>query len=297
MKRNIINRILTYCWIRMSKLVKSDSLYLRIYYFLYTGRALNLYNPTRFGEKIQWLKLYNSSDVCSIMVDKYLVRQYVESKVGAEYLIPMIGIYDRWEDIDFDKLPNQFVIKTTHDSGGVVICQDKKTFDFANAESIIKKSFNFNFFWQGRERPYKNVRPRIIIEKFMKDDESNDLKDYKIWCFNGEPYIIQVDSQRYVYHRRNIYDVNWNKMPIRMWYPPKEEIDKKPCQLDIMLDFAKKMSQGFPFLRVDVYDVNNKIYFGELTFHPAGGVQPISPDEWDIKLGEKLLLPDRNFEI
>lgn len=192
--RILLSRI---CMLECISKLLSDEKYLKIVYFLRTGKHLNLEHPKTFNEKIQWLKLHNTSDECTRSVDKYEVRQLIADKIGEEYLIPILGCWNRFEEIDFNQLPNQFVLKCTHDSGSVVICKDKSAFDIRSAKVKLEKAMKHNFFWTGREYPYKNVKPRIICEKLMKDEKSEDLVDYKFLCFNGQPKILFYASERF----------------------------------------------------------------------------------------------------
>lgn len=225
------------------------------------------------------------------MVDKYEVRNYIKNIIGEEYLIPLIGVYDSFEEIDFDKLPNQFVLKCTHDSGGIVICYDKSKFNIDAARKKINKHLKRNYYYSGREWPYKNIKPRIICEKYMVDESGTELKDYKIFCFNGVPRIIQVDFNRFKEHKRNMYDTGWNYIPISYNYPSdSNKLIKKPRNLEDMLKFAKMLSQNYPFVRVDFYSIYNKIYFGEITFYPASGFGIFNPETYDYLLGSWITL-------
>jgi hypothetical protein len=226
------------------------------------------------------------------MADKYEVRKYIAEKIGEEYLIPLLGVWNTFEDIDFNSLPDQFVLKCTHDSGGVVICKDKNAFDLKAARKKIVIHLKRNFYWYGREWAYKNIKPRIIAEKFMVDESGTELKDYKILCFNGEPRLIQVDFDRFVKHKRNLYSTEWQYQLVELGYPTYPQIRiKKPESLELMLQLAKKLSFGIPHLRVDLYSIKQKIYFGELTFYHGSGFEKFTPSEWDKTLGDWLELP------
>ncbi len=275
----------------ISKHIKSDKLYIKLFYTSYTLKKMDFKNPITFTQKIQFLKLQNTSPLCTQMVDKFEARSLVANKIGEEYLIPLLGVWDKFDDIDFDTLPEQFVIKTTHDSGGLSICKDKNKFDVAVAESKINKSLKRNYFWNGREYPYKNVTPRIIAEKYMKDDARDELLDYKFFCFNGEPKFVQLDTNRFVNRNTDFYDTNWNKLPFYSKSIKQiSDIAPKPHKLDEMLDIAKVLSKGFAFLRVDLYLINESVYFGELTFHPDGGVIPFIPKDWEVEIGKMIKL-------
>lgn len=267
----------------------SDEHFLKLKFYNIFGRKLDLNNSITLNEKLQWLKLYDRKDIYTTMVDKYEVKKYVADIIGEEYIIPTLGIYDIWEEIDFEKLPNQFVIKCTHDSGGLAICRNKKDFIKENAKKKINKSLKHNFFYQEREWPYKNVKPKIIIEKYMGDN----LNDYKIFCFNGIPkYILVCSNRKGNQKNTDFYDTEWNLMPFtRANHKNNPEKIEKPKKLDEMLKIASKLSKDIPFIRVDLYNIKSKIYFGELTFFPSAGFEGFSPKEWDEKLGNMIKLP------
>ncbi|HRU98901.1 MAG TPA: ATP-grasp fold amidoligase family protein [Ruminococcus sp.] len=258
------------------------------------GYPLNLDNPITFNEKLQWLKLYDRRPEYTTMVDKYAVKRYVADTIGVQYIIPTLGVWDRFEDIDFDKLPNQFVLKCTHDSGGLVVCKDKTELNRAKAKKKIERCLKNNYFYLGREWPYMNVKPRIIAEVYMRDDEVDELKDYKFMAFNGEIKCSFVCSERFSDSglRVTFFDNNWNVMPFERHYPRSSKHIPKPQCYEEMKVLAEKLAQNIPFVRVDFYEVSGKIYFGELTFYPGSGLEEFSPFEWDKKLGKWLKLPD-----
>lgn len=287
--------VISIIWQACSRLIISDKLYLKVYYYLHTGEKLHLNNPVTFNEKTQWLKLHNTTSLCTQMADKYGVRELVKKTIGEQYLIPIYGVWDKFEEIDFDKLPNQFVLKTTHDSGSVVICKDKSNLDIKQAKKKLKKSLSHNYFWNGREYPYKNIKPRIIAEKYMSNDDGKDISDYKFFCFNGEPEILFYASDRFNKDgertKFDYYNMNLEHLPIQS-RGHKNSNTPIPYfeQFSEMKGLAAKLSAGFPFLRVDLYLINNKVYFGELTFHHDGGVVPFIPSEWNKILGDKIIL-------
>lgn len=252
-------------------------------------KKLNLDNPKTFNEKLQWLKLYDRKPEYTKMVDKYEAKKYIADLIGEEYVIPTLGVYDKFEDIDFSKLPNQFVIKCTHDSGGLVICKDKAKLNVEEAREKINKSLKRKYYKFGREWPYKNVKPRIIIEKYMEDDKTHQLIDYKIFNFNGMPKYIQLDFNRFQGHQRQMFDIDWKECEFMFVYKniEKTKIDK-PNKLKEMIELAKILSKDIPFLRTDFYIVNEKVYIGELTFYPESGFGKFTPEEWDLKLGNML---------
>ena len=266
-----------------------DKLYLKIKYKRTFNKKLNLKNPQTFNEKLQWLKLYNRNPEYTKMVDKYEVREYIKEKIGEEYLIPLIGVYDKFDDIDFDKLPNQFVIKCNHDSGGLVICKDKSKFDIESARKKINRSLKTNYYYSGREWPYKNVKPKILIEKYMEDNVDKGLIDYKFMCFNGEPKLSFTCSERYADGLKvTFFDLDWNKLPVERHYPSSDKRIQKPVNYDLMVKFSTILSQSIPFVRVDWYEINGKLYFGELTFYPGSGFEEFNSYEWDYKIGNLL---------
>lgn len=268
----------------------SDEKYLKMYYKYKIGKKLDLDNPKGFNEKLQWLKLHDKNPDYIKMVDKYEVKSYISKTIGKEYLIPTIGIYNDVEEIDFNSLPDKFVIKCTHDSGSVMVCKDKKSFDIENVKKRLKKYLKRNYYYGGREWPYKNIQPRIIIEEYMVDKEQTDLNDYKFLCFNGKMKCSFVCTNRYSKEGLNVtfFDRDWHKMPFERHYPIDKGDIKKPKNYELMIKLAEELSQGIPFVRVDFYEINNKVYFGELTFFPGNGFEEFTPDEWDYKLGEMI---------
>ena len=274
-----------------------DSVYLGLLYRFSMKKKLNLKNPQTFNEKLQWLKLYDRNPEYTKMADKYAVRKYIEEKIGEEYLIPLLGVWDSFEEIDFESLPDQFVLKCTHDSGGLVICRDKKHFDVNAAKLKINKCMKRNYFWQNREWPYKNIKPKIIAEKFMIDtDDANSkegLTDYKFYCFGGTAQFAYVSTglENHATARISFVTLDWEQAPFRrMDFEPFVQLPKKPKHLDKMLELAKILSYEIPFVRVDFYEIDDKIYFGEITFFPGSGMVKLEPVEWDYKLGEMIKL-------
>lgn len=270
-----------------------DKLYLNICYKAAFGKKLNLENPETFNEKLQWLKLYNRKEIYTSMVDKYEVKKYVADIIGEKYIIPTYGVWENFDDINFSKLPDKFVLKCTHDSGGIVICKDKKSFDLKKARSKINKSMKRRFFYVGREWPYKNVKPRIIAEKYMETQESDDLQDYKLMCFGGKVYYTLVCQDRYANSglRESFFDNNWNLTTFRRKNPLCKGNVQKPQSFDEMVLLAEKLSDKIPFLRVDFYEIDGRPYFGEMTFFPGNGFEKFEPDEYDLCLGELINLP------
>ncbi len=271
-----------------------DKAAVKLLYRLRTGRKLELENPTRYNEKLQWIKLYDRNPIYTKMADKYLVRDYISEKIGDEYLIPLLGKWDRAEDIDFSSLPEQFVLKCNHDSGSVVICRDRAAFDEEAARKKLKACLKKNGFRHGREWPYKDVPPCIIAEKCMTDESGCELGDYKILCFGGVPRLVQIHRGRFRGgHTQNYYDTDMNPLDIYQGVPLAEAPEKKPEFLDEMLRLSAVLSEGIPHVRVDWYHVNGHLYFGELTFFDASGFDDFEPDKWNETLGSWIELPEK----
>lgn len=267
-----------------------DELFLRIKYWACLGKKLNLDNPKTFNEKLQWLKINDRKPEYSIMVDKYEIKKVVGDKIGEQYIIPTLGVWDRFEDIDFEEMPEQFVLKCTHDSGGIAICLDKKNFDIEKARRKINRSLKKNYYNQSREWPYKNVKPRIIAEQYIEDTATKELRDYKIMCFNGKAKCSFVCTDRYSSDGLKVtfFDRNWNKMPFERHYPSSDIAIEQPQNYSLMIEIAEKLSSNIPFSRIDFYEVNGKVYFGEITFYPGSGFEEFTPINWDYTLGEWL---------
>ena len=275
-----------------------DVTYIKEMFKLKMGYYLDLENPVTFNEKLQWLKLNYFNPDCVTMVDKYLSKQYVKDCIGEEYVVPLYGVWDNFDEIDFDSLPNEFVLKTTHDCGGVVVCKDKATFDKKTAKEFLEMHLGYRYFYFSREWPYKHVKPRIIAEKFMKD--SNDqleegLTDYKFFCFNGEPKAMFIATDRANKKEEtkfDFFDMDFNHLPFTNGHPNASKPIKKPEQFELMKELCKKLSKNLPHVRVDFYESEGKIYFGELTFFHWGGFVPFEPKEWDKTFGDWIKLPD-----
>lgn len=259
------------------------------------GHELNLEAPQTYNEKLQWMKLFYHNPLYTTLVDKYAVKQYVEERIGKEYLIPTIGVWDRFDDIDFEKLPQQFVLKCTHDSGGLVICKDKSKLDVQKARETITKCLKHNFYYSGFEWPYKNVKPRIIAEKYMEDTKTKELRDYKFFCFDGvvKYLFIATDRQNREEPYFDFFDADFNYLDMRQGHPNAPTLPEKPLSFEEMKALAAKLSAGMPHVRVDFYEVDGKVYFGEFTFFHHGGWTPFDPEEWDLKFGKEIKLPSK----
>lgn len=268
----------------------SDEDFLRKKYKMITGNELDLNNPKTYDEKIQWLKIHDRRPEYTMFVDKYHVKDYVAGIIGKEHIIPTIGVWDNVGDIDFDSLPNGFVLKTTHDSGGIYICRNRAQLDIKKAKRILTASLKRDYFYAvGREKPYKDVPRKIIAEPYMVDESGKELKDYKVFTFWGVPRMIQVDYDRFVGHKRNLYTPDWEYIEATIQFPTDRDhiIDKPEC-LNELLDLSKKLSCNYPHIRCDFYIIRNNIYFGELTLHHGSGFEKFSPESFGYEVGSWL---------
>lgn len=276
----------------------SDETYLKYRWYITFNKRLNLSNPKSYNEKLQWLKLNDRRNLYTKLVDKYEVKKYVKNIIGETYIVPTIAVYNNVDDINFDSLPEKFVLKCTHDSGGIVICNDKSNLDIKKAIKKLKKGLKQNFFLINREWPYKNVTPRIIAEQYISED-NGDLRDYKFFCFSGIPKFMFVASDRFIDGEEtkfDFYDLEFNHLPIINGHPNSTLPIEKPKGFDLMIELASKLSAGFPHVRVDFYDINGKIYFGEMTFFHFSGLVKFEPQEWDLKFGEYIHLPNEKIK-
>lgn len=272
-----------------------DKMYLKLKYWFVMRKKLDLSNPRTFNEKLQWLKLYNRKPEFTTMVDKYAVKEYVASKIGGGYIIPTLGVWDKPEDIAWDSLPSQFVLKTTHGGGnlGVVVVKDKSTVDRVLISQNLKKAMKLDLYKRNREWPYKNVSKRIIAEKFLEDKSTQELRDYKFFCFDGEVKALFVATDRQTREEPyfNFFDVDYNSLDLKQGHPRNDNLPIKPKTFEKMKEVAAVLSKGIPHVRVDLYEVNGDVYFGEMTFFHFGGIVPFEPEEWDYKFGEMIELP------
>ena len=271
-----------------------DWIYLQIKYYMRTGRRLNLRNPVTYTEKLQWLKLHDRRPLYTTLVDKYAVKQYVAEKLGQEHIIPLIGVWDRAEDIPFDTLPDQFVLKCTHDSGGLQICRDKAVFDFDAAKKKIQAVLKSNFYWISREWPYKNVRPRVIVERYMEDAATGDTRDYKFFTFNGEPKVMYIATGRETGETYgDFFDMDFNHLDMVIDHKQAPVMPQKPDTFEEMKEAARKLAEGIPQVRVDFYEIDGEFYFGELTFFHCGGFELLHPEELNFQWGQWIDLPTK----
>lgn len=272
----------------------NDAEYLKRKYKAKFHRELNLEDPKSYNEKLQWLKLYNRREDYPQMVDKYTAKKYVADIIGDKYIIPTLGVWEKFDDIDFDALPEQFVLKCTHDSGGLVICKDKNKLDKRKAKKKIDSSMKRNFYYVSREWPYSQVRPRIIAEKYM-EDTFGELRDYKLYCFDGVMKMIMIAHDRFSKSGTKTWylDRDFNKIDIVWGHQSSEGNITKPERYDEMCALAEELSKGIPQVRVDFYLVDGQIYFGELTLFDGGGFDVIDPYEMDLRFGEYIKLPKK----
>ena len=278
---------------------KTDSeTFLKKVYRANMGKELNLEQPVTYTEKLQWLKLYDQRPEYTRMVDKYEVKKYVAEKLGEEYIIPVIGVWERVEDIDFDALPQRFVLKTTHDSGGIVICKDKDTLDIPAAQKKLRYFLNRDYFDHKREWPYKHVKHRIIAEPYMEDSRFAELRDYKFFTFGGVPKVLYIAQGRGRGEPTvaDFFDMDFNHLPFAIDHDMAATPPEKPERFEEMKRFAALLSEGTPQLRVDFYEVDGRIYFGEMTFFHCSGLNPFHPEEWDRIFGDWVELPPKRVE-
>ena len=279
----------------------SDSLddkeYLSKHFRIVMVKDINWSNPSTFNEKMQWLKLYNRNNLFTTMVDKHAVKDYISSKIGSKYVAKEVGVYNSVQEIDINKLPDRFVLKTTHGCGGMVVVTDKTQFNLAEVDDKLSRGLSQNYYYNCREWPYKNVPPKIIAEEFLKDDNYDVLPVYKFLCFNGEPYILQaIQNDKHPNESIDYFDMSWNKLPIKQNYPNSKHPLNKPTSFEEMKVLCRKLTKDIPFVRCDFYDVNGRAYFSEFTFFSDAGFERFHPKKWDLILGKKIVLPtiDRN---
>lgn len=258
------------------------------------GRELDLNNPSTFNEKLNWLKLYYRKPIFTQMADKYAVKQLVADKIGKEYVVPLYGVWDSPEQIDFNALPNQFVLKCTHNSGGGrCICKDKNKLNLSEVKRGLSKGLGQNYYLSLREWPYKNIKPKIIAEKFLDDHTGrNELTDYKFLCFNGEPKVVYLTNKASLIYE-NFYDMDFNPLDIDRGFIRLSPEFKKPAKFGLMKELARILASGVPFVRIDFFNIDNHIYFGEFTFYDWGGFKKYKDPKWDKKLGDLLILPKK----
>jgi len=276
-------------WLFKKMTFLPQKVYLPLAYEYFTGKKLDLNNPVEFNQKLQWLKVFYHPKILNQLVDKYAVRKYVEEKIGSQYLNELYGVYNSFSEIDFDKLPSKFVLKATHSSASNIICEDKSSLDLKVVKKRTNRWLKSNKYYRtGQEWAYKDVKPGLIIEKYLQDEKTKDLIDYKFYCFNGEPKFLVAQSGKL---GRYFYDLEWNECPFR-WRIKYHNSVEKPSNFEELKVLAKKLAQGFPFVRVDFYSVNDKSYFGEMTFYPTDARDDFYPKEYNKIIGDMIKLPE-----
>lgn len=274
----------------------SDRSFLSLKYRLTFKKKLNWDNPQTFSEKIQWLKIYGRKPIHKVMADKYLVKDYVKKEIGEQYVIPLLGVWNNENEIDFEKLPNQFVLKCNHNSGtGMVICKNKAELNIEQVKSGLHKGLQEDYFPNSREYAYKDIPRKIIAEKYMEDTETNELRDYKFFCFDGEPkalFIAAGRAQGEEHITFDFFDMEYNHLPFTNGHPNAKVLPKKPVCFEEMKSLAAQLSVGIPHVRVDFYEVDGRVFFGEFTFSHWGGLMPFDPEDWDYTFGSWIKLPN-----
>lgn len=282
----------TYRWIRRH-LVRNDKLFISLIYKERFGREIDWENPKGFNEKLQWLKIFAHRPEYVTMADKYAVKKYVAERIGEQYVVPCLGVWERAEDIDFDVLPNQFALKCTHNSGrGRCICKDKTKLDMVQVRKEISEGLKENYYLPGRDKQYRDIPRKIIADQYLDDGTGSELRDYKWWCFDGTPkFMYYTNKGEHIYE--NFYDMDYNLVNINHGFPRLLPEQPKPANFELMRELATKLSQGIPFVRVDFFDVNGHVYFGEFTFFDWGGLKPFESWEMDLELGKLIKLPQK----
>ncbi len=275
-----------------------DKMFVKLLFRSQMGKWPNLKDPKTFSEKLQWIKLYDRNPEYTKMVDKYAVKDYVAEKIGAQYVVPLLGVWEKADDIDFNTLPEKFVLKTTHDSGGIVVCKDKSKLDVKEAKRKLEYFRKRNYFAHNREWPYKNVPHRIIAEKYMEDSTYKELRDYKFFTFGGEPKVLYIAQGRGTNNETvaDFFDMEFNHLPFTIDHNMASIPPEKPENFELMKELARKLSKGTPQLRVDFYEVDGKVYFGEMTFFHCSGMEAFHPEEWDYTFGSYVKLPSKCTE-
>ena len=296
--QSLFDKILNIIITKYARYIKNDKVYLRWKFRFAMGYFFDIERPKTFYEKLQWLKLYNQKTEYTTMVDKLSVKEYVASKIGWQYIIPTLKVYNNAAEINFDELPNQFVLKCTHDSGGIVICKDKRNINKKETVEKLRKSLNTNFYWQTREWPYKNVKPKIIAEEYMEEGNQPSLYDYKVLTFDGKVKLIEVHIGRFTSnHTQDFYDRDWNKTTITQGsFGKVSDVSiERPTLLEEMIRLSELLAENIPHVRIDWYIVNNKLYFGEITFFDGSGFDPWDRYEDDCMMGSWITLPEKTI--
>lgn len=297
--KNPVVKKLENAWWKLLNLSMPDKVLLSVKYRHSFHKRLNWKQPQTFSEKLQWLKLYGRTAINVVMSDKYAVKQYITDRIGEQYVIPLLGVWDRPEEIDFSQLPDKFVIKCNHNSGtGMYICRDKSLIDEKKIRKELHKGLRQDFFLGSREYAYKGIPRKIIAEQYMEDNETKELRDYKFFCFDGEPKALFIASGR-LQGEENVtfdfFDMDFNHLPFTNGHPNAKVFPEKPKCFEEMKELAAVLSKGIPHVRVDFYEVNGKVYFGEFTFSHWGGLKPFEPEEWDYIFGSWIELPKHEY--
>lgn len=270
-----------------------DRIYLHLKYYMRTGERLNLRSPVTYTEKLQWLKLHDRRSLYTTLVDKYEVKKYVAKRLGEEYVVPLLGVWENVDDIPFDELPAQFVLKCTHDSGGLQICKEKASFDIDSAKKKINQVLKANYYWANREWPYKNVKPRVIAEKYLEDSQTCDTRDYKFFTFGGEPKVMYIATGRGSGETYgDFFDMDFRHLDLTIDHNNAPVCPEKPVGFEEMKRAAAILAEGIPQVRVDFYEIDSHVYFGEMTFFHCGGFMKFNPDSWNRTFGDWVLMCD-----
>jgi len=276
-----------------TSLLVFDKVFCKAKYRRILKKKLNLKNPQGFNEKIQWLKLYDRDPLYTQLADKYAVRSYVKERVGEHHLNELYGVYEEIDEIDFENLPNRFALKATHGGGMNIICDDKAQLNIDSVKEKFSQWMKINFYERKGEWQYKNIKSKIICEKYLGGDDHQVAMDFKIYCFNGKPTFVLVVVDRFTNHTEAFFDTNWVLQPFYVDYPPTNKVLQKPDQFEVMLEIAENLSTGLPFCRVDLYNYEGKTIVGELTLHSNSGFEIFNPSETDQLFGKLLKLPVR----
>ena len=295
LRKYLENPARAYLWATAKGMTRwvPDELHLRLMYRIRVGKSLDLNDPRTFNEKLQWLKLHDRNPLYTKLVDKAEVKLWVAERIGWEHIVPTLGVWDSFDDIDFDELPEQFVLKCTHDSGGLVICRDRATFDMEAARRKISQSLSRNYYWGGREWPYRDVAPRVLAEEYLQPDTSGDLPDYKLFHFSNGRLVALLMTNRFAEAglTKTFFDESWRPLNIAEGGHPRKPETTVPPHFEEMKRFAHRLAEGPPFVRVDFYESGGKLLFGEMTFYPNSGFECFDPEEWDVEFGSWLELP------
>lgn len=290
-KKIISNRELRLQLVNYLRFIPSSP-YLKMVYWIKNGKTLNLRHPKTFCEKQNWLKLHDIHPEYTKLVDKIQVRSHIKEILGKDICLPMLGAWDNYDSINFDTLPNKFVLKCNHDSGSVKIILDKDTMNHDELRAFFNGRLKLNSYVIGREYPYRDITPMIYAEKYMVPNGQDDINDYKFFCFNGEPEILFVATERSTDCKFDFYDMDFSHLDIVNIHPQSGVTIQKPKKFEEMKELAKTLSKNMKFVRIDLYEINDKIYFGEYTFFHGGGFWPMAPDEWEKKLGDLIVLAE-----